>query len=128
VCSILNCAVRLVPRIFDQGNALIFAAVDAAALTLARPTPGVALIAGLAPVPAGAAETDAARATGTAAPRNPRRSRNTRAHQGDRVPRAATRVNLHAVLDGLTGLDVNELLVECGPRLAAGVSRSGSGR
>jgi len=37
----------------------------------------------------------------------------------ERLPQAAGGVDLHAVLDRLTGLGVNELLVECGPRLAA---------
>jgi diaminohydroxyphosphoribosylaminopyrimidine deaminase/5-amino-6-(5-phosphoribosylamino)uracil reductase len=35
-----------------------------------------------------------------------------------RVPRAAGGVDLHAVIGRLTELDVNELLLECGPRLA----------
>jgi diaminohydroxyphosphoribosylaminopyrimidine deaminase/5-amino-6-(5-phosphoribosylamino)uracil reductase len=38
----------------------------------------------------------------------------------ERVPRAAGGLNLHAVLRRLAELQVNELLVECGPRLAAG--------
>jgi diaminohydroxyphosphoribosylaminopyrimidine deaminase / 5-amino-6-(5-phosphoribosylamino)uracil reductase len=37
----------------------------------------------------------------------------------ERVPRAAGGLDLHAVVRRLTELEVNELLVECGPRLAA---------
>ena len=37
----------------------------------------------------------------------------------ERVPAAARRLDLGAVLDRLTAREVNELLVECGPRLAA---------
>jgi diaminohydroxyphosphoribosylaminopyrimidine deaminase/5-amino-6-(5-phosphoribosylamino)uracil reductase len=37
----------------------------------------------------------------------------------ERVPAQGGRLDLAAVLDRLTALDVNELLVECGPRLAA---------
>jgi diaminohydroxyphosphoribosylaminopyrimidine deaminase/5-amino-6-(5-phosphoribosylamino)uracil reductase len=36
------------------------------------------------------------------------------------VPRAADGLDLRAVLERLTELEINELLVECGPRLAAG--------
>jgi len=37
-----------------------------------------------------------------------------------RVPRAAGGLDLPSVIERLTALEVNELLVECGPRLAAG--------
>jgi diaminohydroxyphosphoribosylaminopyrimidine deaminase/5-amino-6-(5-phosphoribosylamino)uracil reductase len=37
----------------------------------------------------------------------------------ERVPAIGGRLDLHAVLGRLAGLEVNELLVECGPRLAA---------
>jgi diaminohydroxyphosphoribosylaminopyrimidine deaminase/5-amino-6-(5-phosphoribosylamino)uracil reductase len=37
----------------------------------------------------------------------------------ERVPAIGGRLDLKAVLTRLTGLEVNELLVECGPRLAA---------
>jgi diaminohydroxyphosphoribosylaminopyrimidine deaminase/5-amino-6-(5-phosphoribosylamino)uracil reductase len=37
----------------------------------------------------------------------------------ERVPTIGGRLDLEAVLTRLTGLEVNELLVECGPRLAA---------
>jgi diaminohydroxyphosphoribosylaminopyrimidine deaminase/5-amino-6-(5-phosphoribosylamino)uracil reductase len=37
----------------------------------------------------------------------------------ERLPRAAGGLDLHAVLARLAELEVNELLVECGPRLAA---------
>ncbi len=37
----------------------------------------------------------------------------------ERLPRAAGGLDLHAVIKRLTELEVNELLVECGPRLAA---------
>ncbi len=36
----------------------------------------------------------------------------------ERLPRAAGGVDLHAVVRRLTELEINELLVECGPRLA----------
>ncbi|GAC1503760.1 MAG: bifunctional diaminohydroxyphosphoribosylaminopyrimidine deaminase/5-amino-6-(5-phosphoribosylamino)uracil reductase RibD [Steroidobacteraceae bacterium] len=36
----------------------------------------------------------------------------------ERVPRAAGGLDLHAVIRRLTELEVNELLIECGPRLA----------
>jgi diaminohydroxyphosphoribosylaminopyrimidine deaminase/5-amino-6-(5-phosphoribosylamino)uracil reductase len=36
----------------------------------------------------------------------------------ERLPRAAGGLDLHAVIRRLTELEVNELLVECGPRLA----------
>jgi diaminohydroxyphosphoribosylaminopyrimidine deaminase/5-amino-6-(5-phosphoribosylamino)uracil reductase len=36
----------------------------------------------------------------------------------ERLPRAAGGLDLHAVVRRLTDLEVNELLVECGPRLA----------
>jgi diaminohydroxyphosphoribosylaminopyrimidine deaminase/5-amino-6-(5-phosphoribosylamino)uracil reductase len=37
----------------------------------------------------------------------------------ERLPRAAGGLDLHAVIERLTELEVNELWVECGPRLAA---------
>jgi diaminohydroxyphosphoribosylaminopyrimidine deaminase / 5-amino-6-(5-phosphoribosylamino)uracil reductase len=37
----------------------------------------------------------------------------------NRVPRSRRGLDLQAVIDRLTALEVNELLVECGPRLAA---------
>ena len=37
-----------------------------------------------------------------------------------RVPRAGRGLDLHAIVDRLNALEMNELLVECGPRLAAG--------
>jgi len=36
----------------------------------------------------------------------------------ERLPRAAGGLDLHAVIRRLTELEINELLVECGPRLA----------
>ncbi len=42
-----------------------------------------------------------------------------------RVPRAPRGLNLHAVLEELTALQINELFVECGPRLAAAFLESG---
>jgi diaminohydroxyphosphoribosylaminopyrimidine deaminase/5-amino-6-(5-phosphoribosylamino)uracil reductase len=38
----------------------------------------------------------------------------------ERVPRAARGLDLRAVVNRLAALEINELLVECGPRLAAG--------
>ncbi|MGB6307042.1 MAG: dihydrofolate reductase family protein, partial [Steroidobacteraceae bacterium] len=43
----------------------------------------------------------------------------------ERLPRAAGGLDLHAVVARLAELEVNELLVECGPRLAAGFILSG---
>ena len=76
-------------RIFDGGNALIFAAAGAPARhadsaqldTCARRHHSIRLV---------------------------------------RVPRSKRGLDLHAVIEQLTALEVNELLVECGPRLAAG--------
>jgi len=36
----------------------------------------------------------------------------------ERLPRAAGGLDLHAVIRRLTELEINELLIECGPRLA----------
>jgi diaminohydroxyphosphoribosylaminopyrimidine deaminase/5-amino-6-(5-phosphoribosylamino)uracil reductase len=43
----------------------------------------------------------------------------------ERVPTIGGRLDLKAVLTRLTGLEVNELLVECGPRLAAAFLEEG---
>ena len=43
----------------------------------------------------------------------------------ERVPATGGRLDLKAVLTRLTGLEVNELLVECGPRLAAAFLEEG---
>jgi len=43
----------------------------------------------------------------------------------ERVPATGHRLDLQAVLARLTGLEVNELLVECGPRLAAAFLEEG---
>jgi diaminohydroxyphosphoribosylaminopyrimidine deaminase/5-amino-6-(5-phosphoribosylamino)uracil reductase len=43
----------------------------------------------------------------------------------ERVRRAARGLNLLAVLERLAALEINELLVECGPRLAAGFLEAG---
>ncbi len=43
----------------------------------------------------------------------------------ERLPRAAGGLDLHAVIARLTELEVNELLVECGPRLAGAFILSG---
>jgi diaminohydroxyphosphoribosylaminopyrimidine deaminase/5-amino-6-(5-phosphoribosylamino)uracil reductase len=43
----------------------------------------------------------------------------------ERVPAIGRRLDLKAVLARLTGLEVNELLVECGPRLAAAFLEEG---
>src|SRR5580692_11396114 len=43
----------------------------------------------------------------------------------ERVPARGDRLDLKAVLTRLTGLEVNELLVECGPRLAAAFLEEG---
>jgi diaminohydroxyphosphoribosylaminopyrimidine deaminase/5-amino-6-(5-phosphoribosylamino)uracil reductase len=43
----------------------------------------------------------------------------------ERVPAIGGRLDVHAVLARLTGLEVNELLVECGPRLAAAFLEEG---
>jgi diaminohydroxyphosphoribosylaminopyrimidine deaminase / 5-amino-6-(5-phosphoribosylamino)uracil reductase len=51
-----------------------------------------------------------------AAPDAPVRSQGT--VRVERLPRAAGGLDLHAVIGRLTELEVNELLVECGPRLA----------
>jgi diaminohydroxyphosphoribosylaminopyrimidine deaminase / 5-amino-6-(5-phosphoribosylamino)uracil reductase len=67
-------------RVFDGGNALIFAAADVAA-----------------------GEADPPRASVPVVP----------------VARAPRGLDLRAVLDHLAGLGINELFVECGPRLAA---------
>jgi len=48
-----------------------------------------------------------------------RAPRNWRAVRIERVPRAAGGVDLHGVMQRLAALEVNELLVECGARLAA---------
>jgi diaminohydroxyphosphoribosylaminopyrimidine deaminase/5-amino-6-(5-phosphoribosylamino)uracil reductase len=45
-------------------------------------------------------------------------------HPVERVPRAAGGLDLNAVIGRLTGLEVNELLLECGPRLAGAFIRS----
>jgi diaminohydroxyphosphoribosylaminopyrimidine deaminase / 5-amino-6-(5-phosphoribosylamino)uracil reductase len=42
-----------------------------------------------------------------------------------RVPAIGGRLDLKAVLTRLTGLEMNELLVECGPRLAAAFLEAG---
>lgn len=75
--SALRCAAE--SRIFDDGNALIFAAADATRSEGSQPAIPVI-----------------------------------------RVPRSKRGLDLRAVIDRLTILEVNELLVECGPRLAAG--------
>jgi diaminohydroxyphosphoribosylaminopyrimidine deaminase/5-amino-6-(5-phosphoribosylamino)uracil reductase len=64
-------------KIFDQGNALIFTAVDAP-------------------------------------------DRRDTAVRTLRVPRAPRGLDLAGVAEGLAELEINELLIECGPRLAAG--------
>jgi len=43
----------------------------------------------------------------------------------ERIPTIGGRLDLEAVLTRLTGLEVNELLVECGPRLAAAFLEEG---
>jgi diaminohydroxyphosphoribosylaminopyrimidine deaminase/5-amino-6-(5-phosphoribosylamino)uracil reductase len=43
----------------------------------------------------------------------------------ERLPRAAGGLDLHAVIERLTGLEINELLVECGPRLAGAFVAAG---
>ena len=43
----------------------------------------------------------------------------------ERVPAIGRRLDLKAVLARLTDLEVNELLVECGPRLAAAFLEDG---
>ena len=43
----------------------------------------------------------------------------------ERVPAVGRRLDLKAVLARLAGLEVNELLVECGPRLAAAFLEEG---
>jgi diaminohydroxyphosphoribosylaminopyrimidine deaminase / 5-amino-6-(5-phosphoribosylamino)uracil reductase len=43
----------------------------------------------------------------------------------ERVPAIGGRLDLKAVLTRLTGLEMNELLVECGPRLAAAILEAG---
>jgi len=43
----------------------------------------------------------------------------------ERVPAIGGRLDVKAVLARLTGLEVNELLVECGPRLAAAFLEEG---
>jgi diaminohydroxyphosphoribosylaminopyrimidine deaminase/5-amino-6-(5-phosphoribosylamino)uracil reductase len=54
-----------------------------------------------------------------AAPDAPERTPpGTRGSKVERVPRAAGGLDLNAVIGRLTELEVNELLVECGPRLA----------
>jgi diaminohydroxyphosphoribosylaminopyrimidine deaminase/5-amino-6-(5-phosphoribosylamino)uracil reductase len=54
-----------------------------------------------------------------AAPDAPVRSQG--AVRVERLPRAAGGLDLHAVIGRLTELEVNELLVECGPRLAGAI-------
>ncbi len=46
----------------------------------------------------------------------------------ERVPAIRGRLDLKAVLTRLSALEVNELLVECGPRLAAAFLEAGAGR
>jgi diaminohydroxyphosphoribosylaminopyrimidine deaminase/5-amino-6-(5-phosphoribosylamino)uracil reductase len=71
----LTCAPN--SKVFNEGNALIFAATDAP-------------------------------------------DRHDAALRIERVPRAARGLDLGAIVERLAALEINELLVECGPRLAAG--------
>jgi diaminohydroxyphosphoribosylaminopyrimidine deaminase / 5-amino-6-(5-phosphoribosylamino)uracil reductase len=92
---------RTSSRVFEGGQALIFAAAESAAGRNEKAT----------------------RDAGTR-PAGPQR-RNDGVPRADsisvvRVPRADNGLDLRAVVDHLTTLEVNELLVECGPRLAAG--------
>jgi diaminohydroxyphosphoribosylaminopyrimidine deaminase / 5-amino-6-(5-phosphoribosylamino)uracil reductase len=84
-------------RLFNAGHAVVFAAADGAA-------------AGAAAAGGGQAGGGAA-GGGNAGGRDP-------AVSIERVPRAARGLDLRAVLERLAALEVNELLVECGPRLA----------
>jgi diaminohydroxyphosphoribosylaminopyrimidine deaminase/5-amino-6-(5-phosphoribosylamino)uracil reductase len=85
-------------RIFQGGGAVVFAAEEAAAAVEPLAAADVAV-----------AGPGAAARMGELAPR-----------RVERVPRAGAGLDLDAVLERLTGYAVNELLVECGPRLAAG--------
>jgi diaminohydroxyphosphoribosylaminopyrimidine deaminase/5-amino-6-(5-phosphoribosylamino)uracil reductase len=85
-------------RIFQGGGAVVFAAEEAAAA-----------VEPLAAADEAVAGPGAAARMGELAPR-----------RVERVPRAGAGLDLDAVLERLTGYAVNELLVECGPRLAAG--------
>jgi len=94
--STLSCDPRA--RIFQGGGAVVFAADEAAAA-----------VEPLAAADEAVAGPGAAARLGELAPR-----------RVERVPRAGAGLDLDAVLERLTGYAVNELLVECGPRLAAG--------
>ncbi len=130
-------------RVFADGHALVFAADDAVAESPpavrphaeAEPSPAVqpspatkSHAAGeprLAAQPYAAAATNAAAATSAAA--KPHGAPQATDHRINliRVARSARGLDLHAVLDRLTSLEVNELLVECGPRLAAAFLEAG---
>jgi diaminohydroxyphosphoribosylaminopyrimidine deaminase/5-amino-6-(5-phosphoribosylamino)uracil reductase len=83
-------------RVFDGGNALIFAAADVAAGEADPRRAGVRPAGGVSPAGVHRA----------GVPMVP-------------VARAPRGLDLRAVLDHLAGLGINELFVECGPRLAA---------
>jgi diaminohydroxyphosphoribosylaminopyrimidine deaminase / 5-amino-6-(5-phosphoribosylamino)uracil reductase len=100
----LTCAEN--SRIFANGNALIFAAAGASDghSTAAR---------------SGASDRrDAADASSAAVRRDESQGRG-KSIDVIRVPRSERGLDLRSVIDGLTAIEVNELLVECGPRLAA---------
>jgi diaminohydroxyphosphoribosylaminopyrimidine deaminase / 5-amino-6-(5-phosphoribosylamino)uracil reductase len=96
--SELSCAAN--SRIFDEGHALIFAAEGALNGQRAAAERGISIGGGTAGAP------------GTAKGRDD-------SIRVMRVPRSERGLDLRAVIDRLTALEVNELLVECGPRLAA---------
>jgi diaminohydroxyphosphoribosylaminopyrimidine deaminase/5-amino-6-(5-phosphoribosylamino)uracil reductase len=128
-------------RVFADGNALVFAAADTAAEAQPAAQPHASAEPQLAARPHTSAEPNPVAHASTEShppaqshasaeshpPAQPHAAAVTHvaplatAHRISviRVPRAARGLDLHAVLDQLTSLEVNELLVECGPRLAA---------
>jgi diaminohydroxyphosphoribosylaminopyrimidine deaminase / 5-amino-6-(5-phosphoribosylamino)uracil reductase len=127
---LLSCNVD--SRVFAGGNALIFAAADTRRDAGADSGSGADTRAGAdsrsgadtrAHADARAAEADVGAMAGVESPAG------AETLEGRikvmRVPRAPRGLDLRAVLDRLTALDVIELLVECGPRLAAAFLEAG---
>jgi diaminohydroxyphosphoribosylaminopyrimidine deaminase/5-amino-6-(5-phosphoribosylamino)uracil reductase len=108
-------------RVFAEGNALIFAAADARLAAGADPSSGADTRAHADA--RAAAEADAGGMAGVESPAGPDTlDGRVKVMRVSRSPRG---LDLRAVLDHLTRLDVNELLVECGPRLAAAFLEAG---